>query len=356
MIKVTLNNVLRISGNEYLTEMKAEYLLKMWANEEIKYVPEIQRGSVTKYDKKDNKTEVPVYSKSNINKIYNAMVSGNYYSDMLTFNIDVDNDNEIKYNNGDLEISADCLEISDGYHRIRALEKVKESNDAGITNIDLDNFKFPIKITYLDTGKAQQQFYQFSQGLKISSSRSEFFNSVDLANILVKRLMEHDKALDGLVETVKNNIAKSDKQHLVTFATLVNAIKSSITLDDMNEVDKWEAFLNEYFKELIELVPELNDANLRLQSKESSFVGENFMFYGYAEIAKILFDHSNWKDKLSLILKLDLNKGAKIWYGKVTKELKDGKFGIVNNNESRNTFRNKINKEFNKLLKDNQAK
>lgn len=348
-MKIVLNNVTKVKDGEFLTFIDGKKLLEMWKSKEITYLPEIQRGSIIKHSKNGD-IESPVYSAANVKKIYNTMLTGNYYADMITLNVLEEEGNKVEFENYTLKIEANQINVSDGHHRLKALELLDKSHQIDETTITPEDIKFALKVTCLDIPKAQQQFYQFSQGLKISSSRAEYFNHTEMSNELVKKLMSDGNALNGKVEVVKNNIQKKDTKNLVTFATLVNAIEKTLIIENNSEFNKWFEFLNEYFNELFMLIPELSDYEIRTKSKEYSLVGENFMFYGYIVIAKLLIGNEDWKAKLPLILKLDLNKDSDIWFANVTKKLNNGGYGIINNNQSRQALINRVEKEFNKLM------
>lgn len=347
--KVEFKPVRQLGQSEYLTHLNGKELVKLWLDGVIEYFPEIQRGTKIKVDRDKNEIEVPVFSTANVKKITDSMLKGNYFTDLITLNIIKDGTEKVEFKDDTLIVYSGKIAISDGQHRIRALEAIKISNDTMETAFDLESLVFPVKITIYDIPTAQQQFYQFSQGLKISSSRSEYFNSKDWPNILVKRLMEPGRALHDKVEVVKNTISKRDTRHLVSFATLVNALNMVYVVDTEEELNRLTEYLDEFFKELINLIPELHDYEKRDASKEHSLIAENFMFYGYVAISRILFGMPNWKEKMPLILKLDLRKDSELWYGKVTKRGKAG-YSIINSNDSRRTMINRINQEFTNLL------
>lgn len=348
--KVKFSPVMRLREAEYMTHLNGKELLGLWLDGVIQYFPEIQRGTKVKLDKDKNEIEVPVFSMTNVKKITESMLKGNYFTDLITLNVIKDGTEKVEVKDDSLIIHSGKIAISDGQHRIRALESIKMSNDTMETAFDLESLVFPIKITIYDIPTAQQQFYQFSQGLKISSSRAEYFNSKDWANILVKRLMEKGRALHERVEIVKNTISKRDTKHMVSFATLVNALNMVYVVDNEEELDKLTEYLDEFFKELINLIPELQDYDKRLESKEHSLIGENFMFYGYVAISQILSSVPDWKEKMPLILQLDFRKDSKLWYGKITKRGKKKGYSIINSNDSRRAMINRINKEFSELL------
>lgn len=355
MSECVFRNVSQIGEREYQTVIDGQELAEMWKDGVITYNPEIQRGTKVKRGKDNTETEVAVYSKANVKKIYESMLSGQYFTDMITLNILADGNEKIELDDeGNLNVNGE-INISDGQHRIRALAMILESNDKGNTAFDLTELKFPIKITHYDVQTAQQQFHQFSQGLKISSSRAEYFNQAGLANIVVRELMKSSD-LAGRVEVVRNSIPKKDEKHIVTFATLVNAIQ--LVYEDVEtrvQALELSKYLAEFFNEMINLIPELYNFEKRTKSKETSLIGENFMFYGYVAISKVLREKENWKEYLPLVNELDLSKGSKQWYGDVIKRGKEKGYTIVNNNESRKTFVNKIERMFKKLLNEKTA-
>jgi len=157
--------------------------------------------------------------------------------------------------------------------------------------------------------------------------------------------MEKGRALHERVEIVKNTISKRDTKHIVSFATLVNALNMVYVVDNEEELDKLIEYLDEFFKELINFISELQDYDKRLESKEHSLIGENFMFYGYVAISQILSSVPDWREKMPLILQLDFRKDSKLWYGKITKRGENKGYSII-----RRAMINRINKEFTDLL------
>src|SRR5699024_7325061 len=135
--------------------------------------------------------------------------------------------------------------------------------------------------------------------------------------------------LAGRIEIVKNTITKNEKRNIVTFATMVNAIK--MTYGDMTNAQSRELtnYLCEFFDEVLNHITELHDYEGRQQSKEVSLLTGNFMFYGYLAISKILKDTENWHQYIPAIKELDLQKESEIWFGKVTKRGRN-KLAIIN--------------------------
>ena len=353
MMEFTFDFLARLKDNAYLTMLDGAQLVNLWEDGIISYNPEIQRGNRIKI-KNNEEIEEAVYSKTNVKKIYAAMVAGNYFEDLITLNLLDDGNSSVsdvfydETNEFNAFTTYGKIDIADGQHRIRALKMLSDSNEEGITNIPLTEFNFPVKITHYDTKTAQQQFHQFSQGLKISSSRTEYFNTSDHSNEIVRKLMRNSD-LAGRVEIVRNSIIKSEKRNVVTFATLVNAIK--MVYKDMTsaQAESLGQYLCQFFNELFNEVPELIDYERRQQSKETSIKTENIMFYGYIAISKAIRERDNWEQYISLINQLDLNKDSELWFGKVTKRGRNG-LAMVNSLDSRKYIVEKIIEQFEELL------
>ena len=356
MEQFTFDFVAKLNENAYLTILDGGQLVDLWDDGIISYNPEIQRGSRIKKLRNSEEVQEAVYSKTNVKKIYEAMVSGNYFEDMITLNVLNDGNSSISdvFYDESNEMQAFTVQgeinIADGQHRIRALKMLNDSNEKGITNIPLTSFTFPVKITHYDIKTAQKQFHQFSKGLKISSSRSEYFNATDHANEIVRQLMRNSE-LAGRVEIVRNTITKRERRNVVTFATMVNAIKMVYKEMTNAQADSLSQYLCEFFDELFNTVPELLSYESRQQSKETSLKAENFMFYGYTAISKVLRDRENWQQYLPLINQLDLSKESEVWFGKVTKRGRNG-FAIINSSDSRAYFIEKITEQFEQLLQN----
>lgn len=350
--KMKLDDVIRLGEDQYLTCISAQKLVDLWQKCIVTYNGEIQRGTKLVINSEKEEIEAPVYSAANVKKIKTSILGNNYETDMLTFNILKDGSEKIEYKEKTLTVYVGEINVCDGQHRLRSLDDIVTSAAEECKNFDLSKLIFPVKITHYDIPHAQHQFHQFSQGLKISSSRAEYFNQNGLSNKIVRSLMEG--SLNHKIEVVKNNIPKKDTNKLVSFATMVNAIDTVYKPATGQEADKIAKFLDEYFLMLIDLVPELADYETRLESKKISLYGENIMFYGYIAISQLLYDDVDWIDKINLILNLDLAKDSNLWFGKVTKSSANGKsYSIINSADSRATFINEITKQF-KVLLDRQ--
>ena len=76
MAEYVFRDVNQIGEKEYQTIIDGQELAEMWRDGIITYNPEIQRGSKVKRGKNNTETEVAVFSKANVKKIYTSMLSG----------------------------------------------------------------------------------------------------------------------------------------------------------------------------------------------------------------------------------------------------------------------------------------
>ncbi len=95
------------------------------------------------------------------------MLSGQYFTDMITLNILADGNEKIELDDeGNLNVNGE-INISDGQHRIRALAMILESNDKGNTDFDLTELKFPVKSPIMMCRLPSSNFINSPKGLKL---------------------------------------------------------------------------------------------------------------------------------------------------------------------------------------------
>lgn len=348
-MKMVFENVTKLSqndnGSEYNTTLSGLKLAELWNEGIIEYVGDIQRGYKIVVDKEKNEIEVPIFSQKTVDNIRRKILSKKYFVDQITLNITNNDYIDVEEKDGSLIVNNGEIAILDGQHRIRALSEIlndMQTGDTSFTKEDLENLIFPVKVSTYSNEIGQQQFYQYSLGNKISSTRAEFFNTEDYPNLIVKSLL-NDSVLSNKIETVKNSISKNERHNVTTYATMVNAIKLVYPeFSSKEEALDLANYLKQFFAELFNIIPEFKDFDRRKESKETSLLCENFSFYGYIGIAKFIQYMSDWEEKLKVIKYIDLDKSAKSWAGKVTKNTKVNKKGnstvkysIINSTDSR---------------------
>lgn len=323
LVDYKFEKVNQLKENEWLTSINAYELARLWESEQLVYYPETQRGVINKKGRNGKKDkDVPIRSEANIKAIQGLIMRGKYFPDTLTLNI-LSEDNGVLYDaaTSELDIKDGLLCILDGYHRIKALHNIYLYTQE--FDFDLTKIIFPVKITNYDREEAKRQFRQYSLGMKINSSRSESFNLDDAVSNIVRELNFHG-ALEGLINDKTNSITEDNKEHIVTFATLTQAIRDSFKkIDGENEQKEILEFLQEYFEELMLLFPQMETYEGRRESKDYELVCENFFFYVWISFAKKLYDNKirfqernkvyNWQKEMSYLTKVDFGRECTTW-------------------------------------------
>lgn len=323
LVDYKFEKVNQLKENEWLTSINAYELARLWESEQLVYYPETQRGVINKKGRngKGDK-DIPIRSEANIKAIQGLIMRGKYFPDTLTLNI-LSEDNGVLYDaaTSELDIKDGLLCILDGYHRIKALHNIYLYTQE--FDFDLTKIIFPVKITNYDREEAKRQFRQYSLGMKINSSRSESFNLDDAVSNIVRELNFHG-ALEGLINDKTNSITEDNKEHIVAFATLTQAIRDTFKkIDDEKDEEEILAFLQEYFEELMLLFPQMRTYEGRRESKDYELVCENFFFYVWISFAKKLYDNVvrfqernkiyNWKKEMSYLSKVDFGRECSTW-------------------------------------------
>lgn len=323
LVDYKFEKVNQLKENEWLTSINAYELARLWESEQLVYYPETQRGVINKKGRNGKKDkDVPIRSEANIKAIQGLIMRGKYFPDTLTLNI-LSEDNGVLYDaaTSELDIKDGLLCILDGYHRIKAIHNIYLYTQE--FDFDLTKIIFPVKITNYDREEAKRQFRQYSLGMKINSSRSESFNLDDAVSEIVRELNFHG-ALEGLINDKTNSITEDNKEHIVTFATLTQAIRDSFKkIDSEKDEEEILAFLQEYFEELMLLFPQMRTYEGRRESKDYELVCENFFFYVWISFAKKLYDNVvrfqernkiyNWKKEMSYLTKVDFGRECTTW-------------------------------------------
>lgn len=323
LVDYKFEKVNQLKENEWLTSINAYELARLWESEQLVYYPETQRGVINKKGRNGKKDkDVPIRSEANIKAIQGLIMRGKYFPDTLTLNI-LSEDNGVLYDaaTSELDIKDGLLCILDGYHRIKAIHNIYLYTQE--FDFDLTKIIFPVKITNYDREEAKRQFRQYSLGMKINSSRSESFNLDDAVSNIVRELNFHG-ALEGLINDKTNSITEDNKEHIVAFATLTQAIRDAFKkIDSEKDEEEILAFLQEYFEELMLLFPQMRTYEGRRESKDYELVCENFFFYVWISFAKKLYDNKirfqernkvyNWQKEMSYLTKVDFGRECTTW-------------------------------------------
>lgn len=353
-VDLRFHDVHRLNDKEYSLVLSAYQIAELWYSDEnlLSYFVPTQRGVKHSRTTKGNSKVTPIISNSNVKEMVELITNDKFYTSQLTFNVLDEGEKCLEYKNGTLRITKG-LNILDGMHRITSIYKVYLHSlilgeDSDLTQ-KLKNLMFPVKITHYDLNSAQIMFSQYSKGLKLSTSKVESFDMSKASNRIVDKLNKHS-VLKGMIDVNKTSIAKTDITHIVTFATLNEAVKNSfgVIQNEKEEREIYE-FLELFFYELMLLFPEMQEAGSRIDSKEYSLLCENMMFYGYLTIAEILYlkRFKDWKTELYNLDKIPFEKDNEIWQPIV--RINNDRISLVNNKNTRNILCKIIKEQFYKF-------
>lgn len=347
--------IVKLKDNEWGTFLDAESIAKMWLSRELIFFPETQRGLTIKRNSRGEIEEKAVSDAKKIKTIQSKIVNDDYSIDTITINLLWDNNNKVEFKDGKLYVNA-LMCLLDGQHRVKSLALIHQSNlmigegEEGFK--DLKSIVFPIKISNKDKNDASSEFYQYTLNLRISKSLAESFNKKDAINRIVTGL-NRSGVLANKIDTTKTTISSANSYHIYTFATLVEAIRSSFGEIEDEEMEKNVLeFLQVFFKELISIFPELINEESRPLSKKHSLICENFAAYGYMEIAQLLYysrGDKKWIEKLHKLRNINFNKLEdgdinKIWRGFLQPTENGAK--IINNKSTRQSFKRAIKEQY----------
>lgn len=338
-VSFTLENVIQAGNiNKYITILSGQQLVDLWKQQFVTYNPCIQRGLKTEIDKDGNVIEKHICSEKNIKEIAEKIISGNYFTDTIILNI---SDCGIVFDRFKWSFTiektsrdSEC-NVLDGQHRLKGLLLAEELIKERKLTFNLSELYFPIQIECLNIPSAQNAFSQFAKGLKISTTRTEYFNNIDEHNVFLKDVIEKS-VFDGKVETVKDNTKNTDK--LVSFGTLINAFKENFSIEELN--DDLKDYMIKFFNKLYETLP---------KEKSNDMKHENITYYGYLGVAKEIYNKDKDVSILSKIISsTDFNKESKLWCGTVLLQGKKG-LNITNKKDTRSYVKNLFISQFRKV-------
>ena len=356
-------NFVKLGTSGFIGSMPALELVEAWKNKEILYVAEAQRGMKMERNPANGELrQTPVHFKKNITAIKNSILNGMYFPDEITLN--AFETEQISYSEPHQEITCTkALALIDGYHRISALVELSETK---IGRDIISHLDFPIKITVYEMAKAKKQFYQFTLGSKVSSSRAAYLNNTNESSLIAERLLsDKDSPLYKRINIVSNSITSTDRNNLVTFATLTNAIENSYdtkTITCSIERDAIVQHIKSFITCLFDMNPEFNSYELRKElRKENDITCDNFTWYAYMHISRFLMDKPDLRKNVMFLKSISFHKSA-FWLNDVVRTSDketihpDGtmtvqtRYSVVNGISTRRTIGTDLLRELKKLI------
>ena len=349
MVNWEFENVTEITDSQgqkkYLVPLNIKQISELHNSGSIFYDGNIQRGYKT--DKNNNLKMI--FSTKKVNQIMECLVSHKLGGGLLSLNyMSYYNDEfPLIYDHENKTLSAEKPNIIiDGNHRIlscvRYMKEYPKKQKIGIIWPNPEEFYFPTLITNYDEEKCKTLFAELNSNIgKVSKSRQEFLNVNDLPNNVITYLIENSE-LHGRVDNVDNTIT-STNPFLVTFSTLIQALRNNFSIKTKEEVKVIGEYLIKFFNILINLQKsEMGqiEIHLRNELKTKRMTIESLAWYGYMRLAKELMGESNLVEKLYKLNENNfLDKDNSIW-NEIFRETTKGKRII--NNSSTQTYVQKV--------------
>ena len=340
---LTFNNVIKVNDNECIMVLSAFELGEAFENEDIVYLTTTQRGVKIVGGK-----EKPISSEKNIREMTELMKEDSLATSYITLAVP---EGSLEYSDGILKINKEMF-ILDGFHRISVCHKlfqyynITQDEDLFMT---LCSTMFTILIGQYSEEKAKDIFNQYSKSLKLSKSRTESFNMREASNRIVSKLNK-SSFIKNKINEASNTINKTDKTHIWCFNSFNEAIKMAFGIISSEEEEKEiYTFLSAFFKELLNIYPELLSWENREISKQYSFICRNIFIYPLMSLAADLYlrRNSNWKEQMQKLKEINFDLENDTWSPIIRWNGNDPV--VVNNKNTRQIFCKLVKGEFYKI-------
>jgi len=291
---------------KYICTISSFDLASYFENSIIRFIPNIQRGSVTTSSGKEKDN----FSNKHVNDIFQAFTHKKIFGNTIVLNYSMSNESDLVYNQEDNSITGEgYLQGIDFSHRARASIKWK---NAWIKHPDQYDdprqFYFNCEVNVVSDEDARQMFAELNNfSLRVNPTRTHYLDNSNYANKIARRI-EKESDLKNKIETVSTTI-KSSSFNICSYGVLTNAIKKNYkepqTKTEQKQVEDW---LIEYVDQLVFLFPQFM-ANSDLESKNNLkklyFTIEPLAIGAMIALSAVLKDDPDWKIKLSKLTKDD---------------------------------------------------
>jgi len=285
---------------KYICTISSFDLASYFENSIIRFIPSIQRGSVTTSSGKEKDN----FSNKHVNDIFQAFTQKKIFGNTIVLNYSTSNESDLVYNQEDNSITGEgYLQGIDFSHRARASIKWK---NAWIKHPDQYDdprqFYFNCEVNVVSDEDARQMFAELNNfSLRVNPTRTHYLDNSNYANKIARRI-EKESDLKNKIETVSTTI-KGSSHNICSYGVLTNAIKKNYkepqTKLDQTNVENW---LIEYIDELVSIFPQFM-ANSDLESKNNLkklyFTIEPLAIGAMIALSAVLKDDPDWKTKLS---------------------------------------------------------
>ena len=189
-------HLIKITDDQYIGRTTAQFLMKLRAEQLINYNADTQRA-LRIMVKGGTIILRPFLNSKAVNEIDESYATGTFIPNMITLNINQDDENADYVYDEKEEIltinNITAFDIADGYHRYLGLSR----------NYDRDNnwdYPMMLQISTFSVGKAKQMIFQEDQKTQMKKIDSFTYNQYNSGNMVVTRLNSDNNCnLSGLI-------------------------------------------------------------------------------------------------------------------------------------------------------------
>lgn len=207
LFPIVFENIVKINENQWIGSITAKTILKLMDNNLIHYNTETQRA-VTVVTKNGEEQWKITISDNAVGEISRSMLNGTFISNMITLNIPEDDFDANFYfdeKKHRFVIKAlDRFDVTDGFHRIIAMQRSQSSNN------DFD-YNMEVRITNFSKDRACHFIRQEDLKTHMSKMQSKSMDAGDPANIVAIKLNENPLCnISGMVTKYTGQIKYID--------------------------------------------------------------------------------------------------------------------------------------------------
>ncbi|MEK8132966.1 DNA sulfur modification protein DndB [Paenibacillus filicis] len=268
-------------GKEFVTIMTYKEVADIWNNKLLTYNYQTQRLSKKKVTAKGKLTEKADVNIKSVKNITRLMLERKYKADTLLFNILVNGNDNIDYDNGELTIhEGTSVNLIDGMHRVQAILSVLEEEPDYVGFINVAIKHYPLQ-------EAQFMLGQVNTVNRFDKTLIKNYMAESHGAQIAKDLMNIPELRSRI--SIKTTLDKK-LSYLTNFAILSEAIDS--IFDPQNTKERYDAteVLKKFFGYLIPAYDQAFNSKTQKEFSKDSWLNHHNTFVGFVVIAKALYD------------------------------------------------------------------
>lgn len=306
-LPLTLDNVIKIDYNRYVTTIKVKQLAEMSALL-LNYNFDIQREAKKRVVSGETVREAKLIM-SNVLEMKEHLKKDTLEPTQIVINASAgtayDGD-ETEYNNETMQLtinSGTVLDIVDGYHRCKASElAVNEKPDI--------EFEFALLLVNYTDDQAAKFQGQLAKATPIAKPRQKQLAESRASDKIVRKLSTQTELRNRISIGGKPSLKNKE---IVSYDILSDTIDEQFDLERVIDIHN----VGEYLKKFFTLIMEQNHDDFienPLQSAKTSMIVDNNMFAGYIVLARRLYEEGkDSSEVLHLFEKIDFSKQNTLW-------------------------------------------